>query len=518
MQLSKALNDWLSIVPKLVFQRPQELGDLYEKAKVRDPQIPKVLESLKRQKKKKLEKLMATMPENVLKIFNVFLERIFHANFDVVTFKGIKINGAEGKILLDSMRSVIYELLGSYKVRIYNDKVFAAMIMANIVEAAVKVNKKAPALDNPPENLTEKGTKLWKEFFKKYYQNKQRRNKVLDAELKYKKKGIPKKAWPDRLKTQSSRISLNRILDKIPKKYSIKSVSKEDQWAATIAFFRNYALKRNVYPFDERAGSAASETAEYTTKRFDSARKLLHSRSTTLLNKLLNSSATRVLKEKPIPANFNSKLAKWEVGTSVNIKVPSGYKNKELRLYLKKYGFKFGQGKAVYDTNLRGHKLVFVPVDDKTASLQLIMQFNQKQVEVATGKKDKSGITRQLSKMVKGYLTDNAIQLKAYVDLNAPMPIEFDDLSNIEQEKLDELLSEIEKMNTNDALARYTLDYIRSLAEPNFQYNLLKRLTSLLNSKQAPVPQSYKSAVDFPNEFLNPEVLADRLALLEKEE
>lgn len=258
-------------------------------------------------------------------------------------------------------------------------------------------------------------------------------------------------------------------------KYKDKVVNIPDiktQWAAAVAIFRNYCLKRDVVPFNEVSSSPkvklkeVKDTSVYMNKRFDLARDKIKKKVQSLFKKFTVSVGRKILKEKLGSITYNPKISQFEIESIIPMKLQAGTRPVDLKTYLEGIGFiKTRNG---WNQDLGSHSIT-VKKSGSDLDLFLTIRFTKAhiisllQLPETT---DDSTIIKKLGKRVKKSMTENTIMLSSIDFENEP----------IEKEDQDTINKSLDNLSPNDAKMTYGLDYIRSLGDPIFQYHLVNAL------------------------------------------
>lgn len=258
-------------------------------------------------------------------------------------------------------------------------------------------------------------------------------------------------------------------------KYKDKVINIPDiktQWAAAVAIFRNYCLKRDVVPFNEVGASGpkvktreAKDTSLYMNKRFNLAREKIKKKVQNIFKKFTVSVGRRVLKEKLSSITYNPKISQFEIESILPLKLQAGTRPIDLKQYLESVGFV--KAKNGWNQDLGSHSITAKKAGD-TLEVFLTIRFTKDHILNLlglSGTTDDSTVIKKLSKRVKQAMTENTIMLSADFE-NEPVDKE-------DQETIDKSL---ENLSPNDAKMTYGLEYIRSLGDPIFQYHLVTAL------------------------------------------
>lgn len=349
------------------------------------------------------------------------------------------------------------------------------VIFENLV-ASLTAAKKAtePGPNTPPKYISDKGKEIWSDFYEKY---------------------------KDKIKEASN---------------------TTEQWTIAIAIWRNYALKRNVPPFDEKAtpSSEQEEHVEYIRNRLYSTREDLKSSSTSILKKLGRSGLIkRVLKEKVQGVKHSSKNNSYKLISYIEIILANGIDNDSKKVYnffnenkFKKQGKYFRKKvKTAGYISVRDH-----PDKENRLLMRLVIKFNEQQVKFllnATDKeiKDKKNVKKELSKWLKTLLKDTGQiskeMVKRFIASANLLGEEVDEdgvneneLTQDDIEVLNELI-ERAKEDPEQAVTTYNIEYIRSLGNKNYQVELVKRLVDELQD-EVNIPEHWHGILEDPDLYL----------------
>lgn len=242
-----------------------------------------------------------------------------------------------------------------------------------ILSAAKTVSKKPknPTAKNPPLHISEQGKKLWPDFVKDYA-----------------------KAW---------------------KKYS----DTKEKWAVAVAIWRNYAVKRNVPPFEDTAGNQSQDgssgghdqaSSDYMKNRIAVAYKKTTATANTFISAFEDNYADRVLKQ-VLDSVEATRNGMYRIDTSRRVKTDYNLKDKGLRNWLKSKKFNPKNGKFVRE--ISGLAILSLEEDDSTLYLKAKFKFPAQLVALAlnisqdTLKNDKPKVIKQLTKLFKNLMKGN---------------------------------------------------------------------------------------------------------------
>lgn len=345
---------------------------------------------------------------------------------------------------------------------------------------------KAPTLKNMPPDITPKAAKLWPEFFEKY------------------KKLIKGKDEP------------------------------EEQMKIAIAVFRNYAIKRNINPFNKTSENAL-DLRDNIENRLRSNRSRILSKTLTIVRKLKKlSNFGRIYKEVLDEISVTNKTI--TINSSFKITTSDSIFKGDTKKYIR----------AIKECSIKKGNYSF-PVGDKykhsitisepesgmalvTMSLVFPKQFAEYVVilpeeDFKDNKKVEKAISKEYKKLIKDVPFNidraKAVKVTAEADTNTDELHDFIDFSKIElSQSQKDMLVEIEERNMETPImeleTKYNLNYLRSLSSPEYQYSLVKLLVKIANTRGEAVPVSWESILKSPNRYLNPAVFSKFSELLPK--
>lgn len=367
---------------------------------------------------------------------------------------------------------------------------------------------KPPSLKNPPLHLTSSGEKMWKKF------------------------------WKDHL--SDIRKILRNTQDPLKK------------WAAIVAFFRNYSLKRNIYPFDPNLSSQKEDTKSYIKVRFDKARNSLYKRTLSTL-KVLKKVTTKISREKVFDVYYNDNTSKFFIASyvSVSLKPDFNFYGNEVRQVLKRKGFnkktiilrKPGTRTQVrvdgyfFQTGTGSHYILATEneTSDNKFDLILVMQFTRQQMALLIGdpkidfskKTDVKKLTNKVAKYFKSTLKKSkqieiksssiirlstkeldkvSILSKISPQLRTLKDIDFSsNMNEKEKEYLVSTLNEAQSLSGQEIKNKFKFDAVLDLGTPIYQYNLIAGLIGILSDKKEEPPILWLSSLERPNFYFNPE-------------
>ena len=409
----------------------------------------------------------------------------------------------------EKLRHVIF-MVSSVVKNTITDKVVAHLIDENIKvlasprdesKAPVETVKKfkLPSRKNIPLSITPKGEKLWNMFWDKY-----------DTDLK---------------------------------KMVKKSESPEKAWAACVAFFRNFCLKRNVYPFESETTQKISEdTTTYLQNRLSTGRSKIFNKVKQTIKILKNINIKTVNKEIIDFVGYDTDKSRFELVSLVTCpledkKIDTLLGNTLLSNSLKTKGFtKKRSGSSVFYVWTEGPLEVIVGAKNKgnlgiwltqhytTQQARLMCNYNEDFVP-SKDKKATSSVASSLAKIFKKLLKETGnisrVTVKGNVKAtvlpgqNNNFDIDIDNnnildaLNKDEQSALDLTIKELKNTPVPQIIQNYTLDLIRSLGSVSYQYALLTELVGVLIEKKVNVPALWLTAQNEPEKYLNQDDLAD---------
>jgi len=345
----------------------------------------------------------------------------------------------------------------------------------SIIKGATK--PKVPGPKTPPMGISEKAAKLWPKFWKKY--------------------------------------------GKIVRQY------KNDyprNWAVAVAIFKNYCTKRNVAPFSADSSYLNQSEASYMKRRFKTNREKLSNKIVTTLKIMKKKDlANKSLKERFEKIIYNNRLGAYDIYTKIIIVLPKELKfnSPEIITFFKNRGFDKKRGKLVFTSGT--HKLVVIPSESENRLLlNSILSFKPQHVKFILGIHDKdlknkkkviTALTKEVKKLIKKNIVTNKItgkcKIVSFIDKrNRKNIIYFDEPLTEDQETLlSNTMQKIKMLNPNDIKIKFSIDYIRSLNTPIYQYNLIKKLIKKFEESKIEVPDILIAARDNPNDYLNPKIL-----------
>jgi len=230
------------------------------------------------------------------------------------------------------------------------DKAYLFSNLGIILTASKEKVKKAknPSPTVPPVNISKAGKEKWKEFCKKY--------------------------------------------SKIWKQYT----DTEQKWAVAVAIWRNYAVKRNIPPFETTTGD--EESTKYMANRIVSTRKKSSSVIETFSRLIVNAEfADKILKEVIEEVNI-PRSGVFRITTRRKIKTDTDLKKQKFRIWLKSKKFDAKNGKFI--RNISGLCNLIIESENNQLYLTTEYTFPAQLVLLALGM-DKTMIKDNPEKVLK---------------------------------------------------------------------------------------------------------------------
>jgi len=326
-----------------------------------------------------------------------------------------------------------------------------------------------PSPKTPPKNISSSALKIWPEFLKKYGKN-------------------------------------------------IKSVGSDpiDQWKVAVAIFRNYCLKRSIPPFDAQASYLNQETQDYMRNRLYINRNKLFEKGTSTLSFLVKKGLVKkVIKETVSDINYNKNKSVYSISTKSVLVLPKqlNNKSKEVIQVLKNKGFDKKKDELIYSVGT--HTITIVP-DDKSDRLVLTntLNFTPQHIKYILGIEDKDlkdvkSVVKKLAKEAKNFLKRDSLNTMVVSSITKKLDF-YQELPVEQKEILDNTVKDLQNTKLSDIRARFSLDTVRSLGDPLYQFNLIKALLNIYdNSKDEDKKKVdvnvWQSVIENPDNFLNPE-------------
>lgn len=299
----------------------------------------------------------------------------------------------------------------------------------------VAATPKSPGPKTLPKGLTTQATSMWPEFWKKYGRTVKANAKANDPEY---------------------------------------------VWKVALAIFRNYCSKRNIPIFAE-SKSILKEDRDYMRNRLQSNHNKLQQKALSVLKSLkAQELVKRSTKEVLKPIVYAEGM--WCVPTELKCVLSQPYS--KLKVAVKKLGFNPDKKSFVYTQG--SHVLAVNPgEDDFSCTLRLELWFTQEHVKymVSATAEEPKLIARELGVLVKKYLKKSAVtysQVIAAVDVTALKGVNgYDFNKELPEESMGIIQNIVDTLESCDqASTVYSLQYIQSLGDPLYQYNLVKALVA----------------------------------------
>jgi len=430
--------------------------------------------------------------------------------------------------------------------------------------------KKPPGEGYPPRYLTEEALKLWPEFWEKYGKkvivesisdkgeiDPDKAWTVAVAIFKNfsKKRGV--QPFPDKDK-KTTEVNSNSLLEYIilsskenglpdndyPPAYSTEEALKlwpyfwekyrEDilkqskgdpkkTWAATVAIFRNHCLKRNVIPFEhaevkEGDVSPHSETKDYMVNRFISNRKKLTSANAVIIKSLIRGGVVKsVEKEKMYKVSYSENRKIFDFVSIIQLNLTDDYSNIESRIKGILVNKNFEKEKHFVRTDGNTDIILY---EDKTKddkmNLYNVMHYTPAHVKLIIGDDKNTANTMEklttiashafkdlLKKTVSNVDMIGNILDTQYIDFSSPLTEE-------EKNGIKDNIRGINKYTANTFINTYTLDYIRNLGTPVFQFYLVKALIHSFKLMNLKPYVFWYDIVNDPDTYLNPSIYLEQ--------
>lgn len=328
----------------------------------------------------------------------------------------------------------------------------------------ISAKVKVPGPKTPPKHISKKGEKQWAKFYKKY--------------------GV--------------------IIR--------KGKTPEDKWATAIAIWRNYSTKHKFAPFDDKASYLNQEAQDYMENRLIKNRKTLFKKAGSLLKKMNRKGLVqRVYKERISSVVYDK--PDYLITSQVIVSFKKDIE-KEVQEALKTAGFK--KRKDIFTLSIGNHKITCNFQENNRFILFVNMYYTPQHIKFVLGLKDsdledKKKIIKLLSKKVKDILKKEALDntVLSFIQASSAMPkdIVFDKpLSEEQLNILMETVKNITSMDTDILKTQYGLEEIQSLGNPIYQFNIVKNLIKILESRSQEVPKLWKAILKDPNHYLNPDI------------
>lgn len=380
-------------------------------------------------------------------------------------------------------------------------KLTSNTIYHSVIAAKPKEKKqriKLPSPTNPPLHLTKAGEVMWKKFWKKY------------------------------------NLEIRKILK--------GKTTPEKKWAGVVAFFNNFSLKRNVYPFDPTYSMQKADTKEYLLTRFNKARITLKKKARIVLKLLKKNVISRIYKEKIYDVYYNKYTSKFFIASVISASLQDDVElfGSEARKVLLQRGFtrkslvtnsKEKEEGYIFQTGT-GSSYIMIKENEEyedKIDILLVIQFTPQQVQIITNTikqnfNKKSGLkkitselaklfkktlikSKQLDSSLKAFVVDNSHSLIGFISpqMRTLKDIDFNKaLKDNEAEILSNLLKEANSLPTQKILEQYNFNYITSLGTPLYQFNLISGLNAILIDRKEKSPDLWSSILTNPNYYLNP--------------
>ena len=346
---------------------------------------------------------------------------------------------------------------------------------------------KLPSRKTPPLSTTKKGLKLWDDFWDKY-----------STDLK---------------------------------KMIKKTETDEKAWAAVVAFFRNYCLKRNVYPFESETTQKVSEdTTIYLQNRLNSGRNKIFDKVKKVITILKDNEVIKTINKETIDfIGFEHESAKFEVVTLItcpmvnkdasllgNAKISSLLKNKEFTKKRSSTGvfYSWTQGPLEITIGMKNKTTlgIWLTQSYTTQQARLMVNYSEDFVPAKNTKATKevsSGLAKIFKKLIKetGHISRVSVKAATIPGESSQVNTNPETLDEEEYKELNSLRKELQGLNVSQIISTYTLDMIRSLGSPAFQLALLNMLIATLVDKKANVPSLWATAAENPQMYLNPDMV-----------
>lgn len=364
---------------------------------------------------------------------------------------------------------------------------FSNLITAAILHKFEALRLRPPSKTNALPNMSERDQALWPAFIEEYL------DRILEISEPI-RQWAQTIGWFDEFKTKSPASKLDKIIkkakkapkpgpktkplhltkkaeglwDEFWKKYN-KTINKvpdiEKRWATALAIFRNYCLKRNVKPFKDETTSA-KDSSEYLLKRWNSARKKLIDKSKITLKQFKRTIGRRILKEKLTSIKYSTKDKGYNVTTTsiLNLNPNQTFGKKDVLEYFKSKGFT-KKGRK-YIQKVGNHTIIVTPGDSNNKiNYNLIVRFTRKQLEQLVGEAvNKKELEKKLNVFVRKNLKEKHIS---------------NIIANIVSSELESLKKiQDEDITKDEAIGKYTADYILGLGDSDYRMKLAKVLLS----------------------------------------
>jgi len=294
-----------------------------------------------------------------------------------------------------------------------------------------------------------------------------------------------------------------------------KAPGKAEDVAAII--FRNYCLKRNVPPFIAEDLLMKEDGQAAIKKRFELSRKKLYEKALIILKSLKRGNLVKkFLKEQFKKVFYNASKGELSFISKIPVVLTDEYINikKNLVINLRAKGFEKKKSTTgdKYVLNLNTNKIVITL--DKESDFNLVFHtiivFTPQHVKYLLNVtdedlKDTDKITKLAKREFRVLLDKTPLHNKLVAAIGPTLNKSIDFSTPLSEEE-DKYLQTIvvDETTVANILNTYSLDYIRSIGNPVYQFNLIKYFNTKFIDKGYTPPVIWSRVLENPAEYLDP--------------
>lgn len=287
-------------------------------------------------------------------------------------------------------------------------------------------------------------------------------------------------------------------------------------WAATVAFFSNSCMKRNIDPFVKTDKVTDTKTREYMKKRFRIGRQNSIKSSSSIIKSLLKSkTVVKVSSEEFYKVYYSEAKKQISFLTVTKLDLKDTYlKLKDfITKFLKDKGFEAGKHFLLRDKIID----IIISVDEtskKRLNVYTVIHFTPAHVKFIVSKPESEIDT--IDKLLLAAKDEFQLLIKQTpvgmigsfinpfnsqewnVDFNVPLTEE-------EQNDIFEIIKNVDKSTEDRFTDQFCIDYlVASDTTPQYKYQLIKALIVAFEAHDLIVPLSWKKAAENPDDYFNP--------------